>query len=108
MDDDWANADLDLTGLFLIGKLILRKPFNIEAMRYAFKGAWHIDHYFELKEVGERLFLFTFKPHIDKAKLLICQPRSFNKALVAFREIDAMKKLNLLDVQHCPLRVQFH
>ncbi|XVF77936.1 hypothetical protein PTKIN_Ptkin14bG0087900 [Pterospermum kingtungense] len=66
--------------LCLVGKMMLRKPFSLEAVKNSFMRAWQLSHHLVIKELRDRLFLFRFSSSAE-------------------REIV---------VDRCPLWVQFH
>ncbi|XVF51709.1 hypothetical protein PTKIN_Ptkin04bG0206200 [Pterospermum kingtungense] len=52
----------------------------------------------EIKEVGERIFLFKFKTAMEKAKVLLRQPWFFNKSLLVMQAIDGSEDLEGLEI----------
>ncbi|XVF81377.1 hypothetical protein PTKIN_Ptkin15bG0150000 [Pterospermum kingtungense] len=74
MREEWVQDGRSLKKQSLLGKLLFRKPYSLEAMRTTFIKVWQISNDLDIKEVGERLFLFQFGSWIEKAKVLTRQP----------------------------------
>lgn len=53
--------------LCLVWKLLLRKPYNLEAMKIAFAKAWNLSHAVDIREFSERVFIFQF-PYVIEQK----------------------------------------
>ena len=69
---------------------------------------WKISGDLQIKEVGEKTYIFRFQEWIEKEKILIQQPWSFNKALVVFQDFDGVVSLKGLKLDWYPLWIQIH
>ncbi|XVF61181.1 hypothetical protein PTKIN_Ptkin08bG0109400 [Pterospermum kingtungense] len=107
--DEGCLDDVVVDGsLCLVGKMMSRKPFSLEAIRNSFMRAWQLSHDLVIKEAGDRLFLFRFSTSAEKARVFYKQPWSFDKSLVIVTTIDGSKILEEILVDRCLFWVQFH
>ncbi|XVF86741.1 hypothetical protein PTKIN_Ptkin18bG0066700 [Pterospermum kingtungense] len=74
IDEDWVDDRKKFKDRCLIGKMFIRKPYSLEAMRITFIKAWRVSPSLDIKEIGDRLFLFCFDSWMEKAKVLVKQP----------------------------------
>lgn len=44
----------------LVGKLLLRKPYNLDAMKVSFTKAWQFPNEIDIQEIFEHVFFFRF------------------------------------------------
>ena len=62
----WIEDLLERSKYFLLGKMVMRKPINIEAMKLVFMKLWKINNGMIIQKVGERLFIFQFVDELEK------------------------------------------
>ncbi|XVF71158.1 hypothetical protein PTKIN_Ptkin12aG0013800 [Pterospermum kingtungense] len=106
VDEQWVSDDKEVGVLILIGRLVLRKPYNIKAMHNALMRVWHLETDVEIREVGACLFLFKSTSPVDKAKVLFNQPWMFNKFLLVFSEFHGDEVFTNVVIDHCSFWVQ--
>ena len=61
-----------------------------------------------VKKVGDRLFVFQFGDKMEKKRVFVRQPWSFNKSLLVLANFEEHTKLEEVLLQWCPFRVQIH
>lgn len=105
VDDQIVNECKKENSLSLVGKLLLRKPYSLEAMKITFTKAWNLQNEVVIEEVSQRVFIFRFASVIDRGKVLFRQPWSFNKALIVFQEFENIDELNEISFNTCPFWV---
>ncbi|XVF88864.1 hypothetical protein PTKIN_Ptkin19aG0084800 [Pterospermum kingtungense] len=108
IDEDTVDEGKMFDRLCLVGKLILRKPYSIEAMRWAFIKAWQVSQNLEVQEIGDRIFLFRFQSQFERAKVFLRQPWFFNKALLVMADFNGLEQLEDHQSERCPFWVQLH
>ncbi|XVF73932.1 hypothetical protein PTKIN_Ptkin13bG0020500 [Pterospermum kingtungense] len=57
IEEDWVDDIQKIKDFCLVGKMLICRPYSLEAMRTTFIKAWSISHTLDVKEVGKRLFL---------------------------------------------------
>ena len=60
VEKEWVNDASKISKRSLLGKLLIRKPMNVEVMKIVFMKIWKISSSLTIREVGERLSLFNF------------------------------------------------
>ena len=108
IENEWIEDTSSMGKDCLLGKVLLNKPVNIEAMRNVFMKIWKVKYGVTVHEVGERLFIFHFKDQTEKDRVFQKQPWSFNKALIVLQEVDGYSNINAVNMNWCPFRVQIH
>ncbi|XVF50675.1 hypothetical protein PTKIN_Ptkin04bG0121000 [Pterospermum kingtungense] len=108
IEEKWVDEDNTIGESCLIGKLMLKKPYNLDAMKTALMKAWLISTELNIREIGHRLFIFNFQSEMKKGKVILRQPWFFNKALLILKEFDGSEELESLDISHCPFWVQIY
>ncbi|OMO68993.1 hypothetical protein CCACVL1_19721 [Corchorus capsularis] len=89
IDQDWIEEPEGALSWFsVIGKLLSKKRPNLEAMKTVLSKAWRVESGFQVKEVGNRLFVFQFEDELEKDRAMVNQPWSFNKALLTLNDYD--------------------
>lgn len=83
-------------------------PYNLEALRVVFIKAWHVSQNLDITEVGERLFVFRFQSQLERAKVFLQQPWSFNKALLVLVDFNEVEIIDESLFETCPFWVQLH
>lgn len=114
-DDDDTEAYLDESGTkeiqvkktsCLATKMLLRRPYNLDAMRTMFMKVWQLNDGLEIKETTERVFLFYFDDLDVQAKVWLCQSWSFNKSLLVFAKVADDGSIDENDFKLCPFWLQ--
>ncbi|XVF86373.1 hypothetical protein PTKIN_Ptkin18bG0034600 [Pterospermum kingtungense] len=67
--------------------MLTHRPYSLKAMRTTLVKAWQLLERLDIREVGDRLFLFRFDSCRDKNKVLVKKPWSFNKSLIVMKDM---------------------
>ena len=74
-------------------------------MRNVFFKIWKLKGDLDIKEVDEKVYIFSFGKWVEKERVLIQQPWSFNKALLVMKEFDGKNITNSIELSWCPFWV---
>ncbi|OMO97030.1 hypothetical protein CCACVL1_04699, partial [Corchorus capsularis] len=96
----------EATSFFLVAKLFSKRSPHVEGLRRAMMHAWKLDSDFTVKRIGERFFLFTFEDKLEKDRVLVSQPWSFQRSLLLLRNSDGLKPIESLEFETCPLWIR--
>ena len=66
-------------------------------MRNVFFKIWKLKGDLDIKEVDEKVYIFSFGKWVEKERVLIQQPWSFNKALLVMKEFDGKNITNSIE-----------
>ena len=83
-------------GKVLAAKFFTRRVLNMEAIARTFKQLWQTKKSFEIKDMGNHVVLFVFSDKMDADKVLLGEPWSYDKHLVALRRME--KKVAVKDL----------
>ena len=108
VEKDWIEDVTAVGNKCLLGKLLLRRAVNIEAMRNVFLKIWRLNHGLTIREVGERQFLFYFENELEKDRVFQKQPWFFNKSLIVLNEFDGHTQPDNVNMKWCIFNVQIH
>ena len=100
VEKDWFEEVRKVRKNCLVGKLVLNKRVNVEVMKNVLSIIWRISSGMVIKEVGERLFVFQFEDNMENERVVMKQPRSFNKSLLVLEKFDEHSKE--VKLQCCP------
>ena len=75
-------------GKVLAAKFFTRRVLNMEAIARTFKQLWQTKKSFEIKDMGNHVVLFVFSDKMDVDKVLLGEPWSYDKHLVALRRME--------------------
>ena len=71
--------------LLLIAKLFSCKKVHKEALHRTLKPIWRTQASFEVRDLGDNMFLLIFDEALDLEKVMVNGPRSFEKHLLAMQ-----------------------
>ena len=108
VEKEWVEDVSAVGNKCLLGKLLIRRNVNIEAMRNVFLKIWRLKSGMTIREVGERRFLFYFEDALEKDKVFQKQPWSFNKSLMVLNEFDGHTQTENVNMEWCAFNVQIH
>lgn len=77
-------------------------------MRNILVRAWRLEGDINITEVGDHIFIFQFDSKMDRNKVLLKKPWSYNKSPLVLNNYDASKAEELVDLDWCPFWVQVH
>ena len=83
-------------GKVLAAKFFTRRVLNMEAIARTFKQLWQTKKSFKIKDMGNHVVLFVFSNKMDADKVLLGEPWSYDKHLVALRRME--KKVAVKDL----------
>ncbi|XWS69090.1 hypothetical protein CRYUN_Cryun04dG0149500 [Craigia yunnanensis] len=98
---DWIEKAKEIGRNCLIGRLVLNKRVNIEAMKKVLSIVWKISTGMTVKEVGEKMFIFQFGDNMEKERVLLRQPWTFNKSLLVLDTFEDQTKPEEVLLQWC-------
>ncbi|OMO61814.1 hypothetical protein COLO4_33327 [Corchorus olitorius] len=81
----------------------LKMSANVEGLRSVFHQAWKLESNLQVREVGDRLYLFQFADALEKDKVLVSQPRIYHKALFVLRDYDGEQQPESISFDSCPI-----
>ncbi|XVF16940.1 hypothetical protein REPUB_Repub10bG0074200 [Reevesia pubescens] len=93
-----VEKTLDTGKHCLIDRVLTKKPIYVEVMKSMLIKAWKLDQELYVREIGDRMYVFKFKDLLEKEKVVLRQPWSFNKALLVLREFDESEKLDSINL----------
>ena len=91
-----------------IGKIVLNKRINMEAMKNVLSTIWKLSARMTIKEVGVRVYIFHFEDVGEKESVLLRQPWSINKSLLILENYDGQSNPEDINFRWCPFWVQVH
>ena len=68
---NWVDETADARRNCLIGKVVMNKNINLEAMKMVLQKIWKIASGLVIKEVGDRVFVFQFEDAAEKDRVLV-------------------------------------
>ena len=108
LDVKWLEEVKKVERNCLVGKLVLNRRFNPEVMKNVLSSIWKLSYGMSIREVGCRLFIFHFDDNLEKERVLMRQPWSFNKSLLVLGNFAGHEKPEDVNLQWCPFWVQIH
>ena len=108
VEKEWVEDISEAGKNCLLGKMLMRKPVNMEAMRSVFIKIWKVSAGLSIREIDDRIFIFRFGNGLEKEREIQKQPWSFNKSLLVLRDFDGMSKPEDINMDWCPFWVQVH
>ena len=108
LDEEWLEEVKEVERNCLVGKLVLNRRINLEVMKNVLSSIWKLSYGMSIREVGCRLFIFHFEENLEKERVLLRQPWSFNKSLQVLGNFEGHEKPEEVKLQWCPFRVQIH
>ena len=67
---EWVDDISEKSRYCLLGKIVMRKNVNMEAMKMVFVKLWKIKVGISIREVGKKLFIFQFEDEVEKDRVL--------------------------------------
>lgn len=86
--DKYQVRDNGPVGQYLLAaRFFTSRVLNMEAIARTFKLLWHTKKGFEVHDMGDHKVLFVFSEASDVDKVLLGEPCSFDKSLVALKRV---------------------
>ncbi|XVF71961.1 hypothetical protein PTKIN_Ptkin12aG0082300 [Pterospermum kingtungense] len=108
VEEEWVGDPVSNGKYCLLGKLIINRASNLEAMRNVLAKAWRLKSTLTITEVGEKVFVFQFEDAVEKDRVLLGQPWTFNKSLLVLNDFDSSMFPEKVNMNWCPFWVQVH
>ncbi|XWS23345.1 hypothetical protein CRYUN_Cryun28dG0005100 [Craigia yunnanensis] len=70
IEKEWVEDTIEKSKNCLLGKMVTRKPVNIEAIKNVFMKLWKINKGMIIWEVGDRLFIFQFNDELENDRVI--------------------------------------
>ena len=90
----------------IAAQFFTKRALNMEAIAKTFKLIWRTRKGFEVRDMGNHLVLFVFKDETDVANVLMGEPWSFDKHLVALQETKRDEAIQSLEFDSACFWVQ--
>ena len=98
VDHEWVQETEAEGENCIIGRLLSSRGVNLDAMRNVFHKIWKLKGDLIIKEVDEKVYVFRFGSWVEKERVLIQQPWSFNKALLVMKEFDGKNTADSIEL----------
>ncbi|KAI8007871.1 Uncharacterized protein LOK49_LG07G01649 [Camellia lanceoleosa] len=85
---DSTRLTMGKLDMYLVGKLLTRRPFNFDAMKSTLLSMWQPTKGMQVRVIGDNLFVFVFGHVLDKRRVLLNGPWTFDKHLLMLGEMD--------------------
>ncbi|OMO89468.1 hypothetical protein COLO4_19745 [Corchorus olitorius] len=106
---EWLEeSDDGMPVYFLIGKLFAKKRANLEGMRTTLFNAWGLETGLVVKEMADKVYLFSFEEESDRHRVLVNQPWHFNRNLLALKGYDGVEKPETIIFYTCPFWIRIY
>ncbi|KAL5822000.1 hypothetical protein ACOSQ3_023882 [Xanthoceras sorbifolium] len=94
--------------LCLVGKILTTKLINRDAFRAIIPKIWRTTQTFIIENVKENVFVFQFQNQVDKRRVLMGGPWSFDKCLIVLEEPLGVGKFQDMGFSNVQFWVQIH
>ena len=81
----------------MTAKFYTKQVLNMEAIAKTFTLLWKTRKGFEIRDMGDHMVLFVFPKASDIDRVLLGEPWTFNKHLVALKRMDMNEDIRELD-----------
>ena len=98
----------DSNEIVLAAKFLNRRVLNVDAIGRTFRAVWKTRKSFDIRQVGDHLFLCVFELENDAKRVLTNEPWSFDKHLVLFRRLEGVRFVRNLNFSTIKFWVQLH
>ena len=73
------------TEFILAGKFLTKRALNIDAIAKTFTPLWRLKNGFKIKKESDHVVLFSFDDKSEMEKVMVAEPRSFDKCLMVLQ-----------------------
>ncbi|XP_050217790.1 uncharacterized protein LOC126668645 [Mercurialis annua] len=94
--------------LSVVGRLLTKKPYSLNHMKNALASAWRLAKGFNIRDVGDNLFICEFFSKIDRTRILREGPWHFDKQLILLEPVKGNMQPNNLLLIRCPIWVRIY
>ncbi|GLU07189.1 hypothetical protein SLE2022_241560 [Rubroshorea leprosula] len=92
----------------LIGAVLIRKRYNMEAMENTLVGIWRPVKGLHMRVLGSNLFAFYFFHPVDMQRVLAAGPWRFVNHVMVLKEASAGEQVSRLELFEVPFWTQIH
>jgi hypothetical protein len=92
----------------LAAKFYTRRVINVEAIARTFKPLWQTRKSFSIQDVGDNMVLIEFEDAADMERVLLGEPWSYDKYLIAFHRLSNDIAVENLPFHQVDFWVQLH
>jgi hypothetical protein len=92
----------------LAAKFYTRRVINVEAIARTFKPLWQTRKSFSIQDVGDNMVLIEFEEAADMERVLLGEPWSYDKYLIAFHRLSNEVAVENLPFHLVDFWVQLH
>jgi hypothetical protein len=92
----------------LAAKFYTRWVINVEAVTRTFKLLWRTERGFLVRDMGDNILLFEFEDEADMERILFSEPWSYDKYVVAFRNVVEDVEIEKMVFDQVAFWVQIH
>lgn len=85
---DWVEEATNAGKNCLVWRFLIHINFNTDTMKTVLFKAWRLKHELEISAIGGNRFVFQFSDEVEKDRVLVRQPWSYNKSLLVLQEFD--------------------
>uniref|UniRef100_A0A803MW53 CCHC-type domain-containing protein n=1 Tax=Chenopodium quinoa TaxID=63459 RepID=A0A803MW53_CHEQI len=103
LTEEMSNTKISLS---LVGKLLTKKSFNVEAMKRVLKTLWRIDDNVAIRGVNTNIFVFQFFNIDDRKKVLEGRPWVFDNQILLLKEMCATEQPSEVSFDACPFWIR--
>ncbi|XP_050222610.1 uncharacterized protein LOC126672696 [Mercurialis annua] len=107
--EDVVDEDIELkASLSLVGKLLTKKPYNLNHMKNALTSAWRLAKGFNMKEIGDNLFACEFNSKSDRIRILNEAPWHFDKQVIIFEPLSGNLQPGVVGLEVSPFWMRIY
>lgn len=86
-DEDDDGASKTRIALSLVGKLLTKKPFDVEAIKRVLKNIWRLLDNVAIRMIEMNLFVFQFFDESNKERVMEGRPWAFDNQILFLQEL---------------------
>ncbi|XP_050222274.1 uncharacterized protein LOC126672366 [Mercurialis annua] len=93
---------------YVVGRLLTKKPYSLNHMKNALASAWRLAKGFNMRDIGDNLFIYEFFSRVDRARILREGPWHFDKQLILMEPVKGNMQPNNLLLNGCLMWVRIY
>ncbi|XP_021721964.1 uncharacterized protein LOC110689486 [Chenopodium quinoa] len=99
----------DKFNLLLIGKVMIDRPYNVDAFKATITKVWVLTNEIVIRVLGPNLYAFLLFHWRDKEKVLSGRPWCFDNMLIVIKEVEGDEQPERIALCHSPfwVRIKF-
>jgi hypothetical protein len=92
----------------LAAKFFTRRVINVEAVTRTFRPLWRSENGFSARDMSDNIMIFEFEDEADLKRVLMAEPWSYDKSLVAFHRLLEDVEIETMVFESAVFWVQIH